>query len=115
MLFGRDLRLPCDLLFGRPPDTPSFEEYVQNLQARFEDVHNLARERINLRTGEDEDSVRHKSHRRSIQGSYQVGDGFGDLIFGAKCGDMSPNVGDKLGDHGNPALITLSGNPIAVL
>ncbi|GFU79097.1 retrovirus-related Pol polyprotein from transposon 412 [Trichonephila clavipes] len=44
-------RLPCDLLFGRPPDTPSSpEEYVQNLQARFEDVHNLARERINLRT-----------------------------------------------------------------
>ncbi|GFV20003.1 hypothetical protein TNCV_1412321 [Trichonephila clavipes] len=33
------------------PDTPSSpEEYVQNLQARFEDVHNLARERINLRT-----------------------------------------------------------------
>ncbi|GFX23935.1 retrovirus-related Pol polyprotein from transposon 412 [Trichonephila clavipes] len=51
MLFGRDLRIPCDLLFGRPPDTPSSpEEYVQNLQARFEDVHNLARERINLRT-----------------------------------------------------------------
>ncbi|GFY07046.1 retrovirus-related Pol polyprotein from transposon 412 [Trichonephila clavipes] len=51
MLFGRDLRLPCDLLFGRPPNTPSSpEEYVQNLQARFEDVHNLARERINLRT-----------------------------------------------------------------
>ncbi|GFY22527.1 hypothetical protein TNCV_2177881 [Trichonephila clavipes] len=51
MLFGRDLRLPCDLLFGRPPDTPSSpEEYVQNLQARFEDVRNLARERINLRT-----------------------------------------------------------------
>ncbi|GFW19896.1 hypothetical protein TNCV_3561991 [Trichonephila clavipes] len=51
MLFGQDLRLPCDLLFRRPPDTPSSpEEYVQNLQARFEDVHNLARERINLRT-----------------------------------------------------------------
>ncbi|GFW79964.1 retrovirus-related Pol polyprotein from transposon 412 [Trichonephila clavipes] len=49
--FCRDLRLPCDLLFGRPPDTPSSpEEYVQNLQARFEDVHNLAREQINLRT-----------------------------------------------------------------
>ncbi|GFW56442.1 SWIM-type domain-containing protein, partial [Trichonephila clavipes] len=26
MLFGRDLRLPCDLLFGRPPDTPSSPE-----------------------------------------------------------------------------------------
>ncbi|GFS98645.1 hypothetical protein TNCV_4679641 [Trichonephila clavipes] len=24
--FGRDLRLPCDLLFGRPPDTPSSPE-----------------------------------------------------------------------------------------
>ncbi|GFV07530.1 retrovirus-related Pol polyprotein from transposon 412 [Trichonephila clavipes] len=52
---------PCDLLFGRPPDTPSSpEEYVQNLQARFEDVHNLARERDQPEDGEDEDSVRHK-------------------------------------------------------
>ncbi|GFV25607.1 retrovirus-related Pol polyprotein from transposon 412 [Trichonephila clavipes] len=51
MLFGRDLRLPCDLLFGRPPiHLHRLREYVQNLQARFEDVHNLARERINLRT-----------------------------------------------------------------
>ncbi|GFT35278.1 retrovirus-related Pol polyprotein from transposon 412 [Trichonephila clavipes] len=51
MLFGRDLRLPCDLLFGRPPDTPSSpEEYVQNLRHVLKDVHNLARERINLRT-----------------------------------------------------------------
>ncbi|GFW31159.1 retrovirus-related Pol polyprotein from transposon 412 [Trichonephila clavipes] len=28
MLFGRDLRLPCDLLFGRPPDTPSSPEDI---------------------------------------------------------------------------------------
>ncbi|GFV02007.1 retrovirus-related Pol polyprotein from transposon 412 [Trichonephila clavipes] len=35
-----------------PPDTPSSpEEYVQRIsRARFEDVHHLARERINLRT-----------------------------------------------------------------
>ncbi|GFU93880.1 hypothetical protein TNCV_1661041 [Trichonephila clavipes] len=67
--FGRDLRLPCDLLFGRPPDTPSSpEEYVQNLQARFERCTQFwLEERINLRDGEDEDSVRHKSHRTSIQ------------------------------------------------
>ncbi|GFV74441.1 retrovirus-related Pol polyprotein from transposon 297 [Trichonephila clavipes] len=69
MLFGRDLRLPCDLLFGRPPDTPSSpEEYVQNLQARFEDVHNLARERINLRTEKMKTRYDTKSHRTSIQG-----------------------------------------------
>ncbi|GFX37107.1 retrovirus-related Pol polyprotein from transposon 412 [Trichonephila clavipes] len=69
MLFGRDLRLPCDLLFGRPPDTPSSpEEYVQNLQARFEDVHNLARERINLKTEKMKTRYDTKSHRTSIQG-----------------------------------------------
>ncbi|KFM72206.1 Retrovirus-related Pol polyprotein from transposon 412, partial [Stegodyphus mimosarum] len=35
MLFGRDIRLPCDLLFGRPPDAPSTpEECIQDLQAR---------------------------------------------------------------------------------
>ena len=51
MLFGRELRLPCDLFFGRPPDTPSSpEEYLRDLQARFEDVHNFARERISMAT-----------------------------------------------------------------
>ncbi|GFU97105.1 retrovirus-related Pol polyprotein from transposon 297 [Trichonephila clavipes] len=42
---------PCDcclVALRIHPSSP--EEYVQNLQARFEDVHNLARERINLRT-----------------------------------------------------------------
>ncbi|KFM75477.1 hypothetical protein X975_06893, partial [Stegodyphus mimosarum] len=49
MLFGSDLRLPCDLLLGRPPDAPSSpEEYIQDLQARFEVMHNFARERVNL-------------------------------------------------------------------
>ncbi|KFM64846.1 Retrotransposable element Tf2 protein type 2, partial [Stegodyphus mimosarum] len=51
MLFGRDLRLPCDLLFGRPPDAPSSpEEYIQDLQEQFEVMHNVARERVNLAT-----------------------------------------------------------------
>ncbi|GFV90829.1 retrovirus-related Pol polyprotein from transposon 412 [Trichonephila clavipes] len=69
MLFGRDLRLPCDLLFGRPPDTPSSpEEYVQNLQARFERCTQFGSRTDQPEDGEDEDSVRHKSHRTSIQG-----------------------------------------------
>ncbi|GFW32971.1 retrovirus-related Pol polyprotein from transposon 412 [Trichonephila clavipes] len=60
---------PYDLLFGRPPDTPSSpEEYVQNLQARFEDVHNLAREQIDLRTEKMKTRYDTKSHRTSIQG-----------------------------------------------
>ncbi|GFY07281.1 retrovirus-related Pol polyprotein from transposon 412 [Trichonephila clavipes] len=44
MLFGRDLRLPADLLFSRPLDAPSApEEYIEKLQARMEEMHHLAR------------------------------------------------------------------------
>ncbi|GBN07555.1 hypothetical protein AVEN_142001-1, partial [Araneus ventricosus] len=49
MLFGRTLRLPRDILFGRPSDTPSSpNEYLNNLEARLESVHVFARERIKL-------------------------------------------------------------------
>ncbi|GBO02529.1 hypothetical protein AVEN_224900-1 [Araneus ventricosus] len=49
MLFGRTLRLPCDILFGRSSDTPSSpNEYLNNLEARLESVHAFARERIKL-------------------------------------------------------------------
>ncbi|GBN54251.1 hypothetical protein AVEN_128757-1 [Araneus ventricosus] len=49
MLFGPTLRLPCDILFGRPSDTPSSpNEYLNNLEARLESVHAFARERIKL-------------------------------------------------------------------
>ncbi|GFX78397.1 retrovirus-related Pol polyprotein from transposon 412 [Trichonephila clavipes] len=49
MLFGRDLRLPADLLFSRPPDAPlALEEYIEKLQERMEEMHHLARERIGM-------------------------------------------------------------------
>ncbi|GFX93540.1 retrovirus-related Pol polyprotein from transposon 412 [Trichonephila clavipes] len=49
MLFGRDLRLPADLLFSRPPDAPlAPEEYIEKLQARIEEMHHLPRERIGM-------------------------------------------------------------------
>ncbi|GFX40395.1 retrovirus-related Pol polyprotein from transposon 412 [Trichonephila clavipes] len=49
MLFGRDLRLPADLLFSRPPDAPlAPEEYIEKLQAQMEEMHHLARERIGM-------------------------------------------------------------------
>ncbi|GFT15458.1 retrovirus-related Pol polyprotein from transposon 412 [Trichonephila clavipes] len=49
MLFGRDLCLPPDLLFSRSPDALlAPEEYVEKLQARMEETHHLARERIGL-------------------------------------------------------------------
>ncbi|GBN26636.1 hypothetical protein AVEN_33386-1 [Araneus ventricosus] len=49
MLFGRTLRLPCDILFVRPSDTLSSpNKYLNNLEARLESVHAFARERIKL-------------------------------------------------------------------
>ncbi|GFS48648.1 retrovirus-related Pol polyprotein from transposon 412 [Trichonephila clavipes] len=51
MLFGRDIRLPADLLFSRPPDAPlAPEEYIEklSLQVQMEEMHHLARERIGM-------------------------------------------------------------------
>ncbi|GBO27036.1 hypothetical protein AVEN_224525-1 [Araneus ventricosus] len=49
MLFGRTLRLPCDILFGRPSDTPSSSnEYLNNLESSLKGLHVFARERIKL-------------------------------------------------------------------
>ncbi|GFY07457.1 retrovirus-related Pol polyprotein from transposon 412 [Trichonephila clavipes] len=49
MLFGRDLCLPADLLFSRPPDEPlAPEEYIEKLQARMEEMHHLSRDRIGM-------------------------------------------------------------------
>ncbi|GFX38675.1 retrovirus-related Pol polyprotein from transposon 412 [Trichonephila clavipes] len=49
ILFGRDLRLPADILFSRTPDAPlAPEEYIEKLQARMEEMHHLAGERIGL-------------------------------------------------------------------
>ncbi|GBM62523.1 hypothetical protein AVEN_157720-1 [Araneus ventricosus] len=43
------LRLPCDIFFGRPSETPSSpNEYMKNLEACLESVHAFSRERIKL-------------------------------------------------------------------
>ncbi|GFT40375.1 retrovirus-related Pol polyprotein from transposon 412 [Trichonephila clavipes] len=53
MLFGRNLRLPADLLFSRPLDVPlTPEEYVEKLQVWMEEIHHLARERISMASEE---------------------------------------------------------------
>ena len=49
MLFYYELNLSCDLLFGRLPDKPSLlEEYLQDVQTWFEDIHNFSFDRIHL-------------------------------------------------------------------
>ncbi|GFX37800.1 retrovirus-related Pol polyprotein from transposon 412 [Trichonephila clavipes] len=68
MLFGRDIRLPADLLFSRPPDAPlAHEKYVEKLQARMEEIYHLAKERNGLaskqmKTRYDERATGHDFH-----------------------------------------------------
>ena len=43
--FGRELRLPVDLLTGRPPDDPhTMQDYVSELRERMQDIYALVRE-----------------------------------------------------------------------
>lgn len=50
MTMGRDLRLPVDLLIGRPSEepTPLAADYADNLQRRLEQVHEFVRPQLKL-------------------------------------------------------------------
>ena len=46
-MFGRDVRLPADLTFGRNPDyADGYPEYVRELRESLEKAHELARAHI---------------------------------------------------------------------
>ncbi|GFX29661.1 retrovirus-related Pol polyprotein from transposon 412 [Trichonephila clavipes] len=69
MLFGRNLRLPADLLFSRPPDAPLvLEEYIEKPLAWMKEMHYLARKRIGkasekMKTRYDTRATRHDFHK----------------------------------------------------
>lgn len=71
MLFGRELRLPCDLIFGCPPDTPSSPDgYLKDLKTRLDDVHRFARERINIAT----ERMKKNYDSKATDHDFKVGD-----------------------------------------
>ncbi|GBN17966.1 Transcription initiation factor TFIID subunit 1 [Araneus ventricosus] len=71
MLFGRTLRLPCDILFGRPSETlSSLNEYMKNLEARLESIHAFARERIKLAS----ERMKTRYNSRATDHHYKEGD-----------------------------------------
>ena len=46
LMFGRELRVPLDLLIGRPqkePEDRGYPEYVERLRESLETVHNFSR------------------------------------------------------------------------
>ncbi|KAG8194787.1 hypothetical protein JTE90_017228 [Oedothorax gibbosus] len=81
MLMGRELRLPCDLLFGRPPDDPSSPvEYLEDLKARLEDVHLFARERIDINTSRMKTRYDAKSHEPAFKIATRSGFGIRSVV-----------------------------------
>jgi hypothetical protein len=49
MVFGRELRLPCDLLFGAPPDKEqSTTDYAAKLVERLYNIHHYARRHLKV-------------------------------------------------------------------
>jgi hypothetical protein len=49
LVFGRELRLPCDLMFGAPPDKgQSVMAYAAELAERLRDTHMFARQHLQV-------------------------------------------------------------------
>jgi hypothetical protein len=59
MVFGRDLRLPCDLMFGAPPvKGQSMMVYAADLAERLRDTHNFARQHLESGQRQNEGPLR---------------------------------------------------------
>lgn len=51
LMFGRELNLPLDLLYGRPPEPErpaKMDNYVQELEEKLEDIHKFTRARVKM-------------------------------------------------------------------
>ncbi len=72
LMMGRDLRLPIDLLIGRPEEEVSHHRttYAEDLQARLERVHSFARTHMQLRS----DSMKERYDSTSNCDRLEMGD-----------------------------------------
>ena len=71
LMFGRQVRLPVDLMYGTSsPDSQSIPEYVKSLQHTLQEAHQLVREKCQA-----EHSRQKMLYDRRVHGkTYQVGD-----------------------------------------
>ncbi|GBN94506.1 hypothetical protein AVEN_69454-1 [Araneus ventricosus] len=87
MLFGRILRLPCDIFFLRASAAPSsLNEYLNNLDASLERVHAFARNRIKLA------SERMKTSYNSAATNHRFKKGDQVWMFNPKPRGLSPKM-----------------------
>jgi len=71
VLFGRELRLPCDVVFGSPKEqNTNIENYVDEWQKRLLNIHGLVREILNLAS----DKMKARYDLRANSGGFQQND-----------------------------------------
>ena len=71
LVFGRELRLPCDLLFGVPPDKEQpTTDYAADLVDHLHDIHNYARQHLKLAS----DRMKTRYDKLANSAGYDEGD-----------------------------------------
>jgi hypothetical protein len=71
LVFGRELRLPCDLLFGVPPnkERPT-TDYGADIVDHLHDIHNYARQHLKLAN----DRMKTRYDKLANSAGYKEGD-----------------------------------------
>ena len=73
LMFGREVNVPIDLLFGRPPgskETETVDHHVDQLETRMENVNEFARTRIRIAS----DRMKRRYDVGSTTEKFQCGD-----------------------------------------
>jgi hypothetical protein len=71
LVFGRELRLPCDLMFGAPPDREqSVTDYAADLVERLHDAHHFARQHLEVAS----DRMKTRYDQLANSAGFQEGD-----------------------------------------
>jgi hypothetical protein len=71
LVFGRELRLPYDLLFGAPPDKGrATTEHAADLVAHIHDIHDYARQHLKLAS----DRMKTRYDKLANSAGYHEGD-----------------------------------------
>ena len=71
LMFGRDLKLPIDILYGRPETehAQNTTSYALKLQERLEKVHHFARQRLQMMS----DRMKRHYDNQLVRSKLQVG------------------------------------------
>ncbi|XP_020297077.1 uncharacterized protein LOC109861714 [Pseudomyrmex gracilis] len=95
--FGRDLRLPLDLLRGSPSNycSSSSEDYICELESKLEEIHQDVRERLEMKSNKAKMRYDLKARskgkapklQRNWEGPYMVVKKLSDVVYCIRCSD----------------------------